>query len=161
MTGILIRSEGTDTDKKARWRQWVGGWGYSDVSTSQAKGYQRQQRSGERHGTVSPSALPRRNQPCLGLDFGLLASWTIREEYIYVALSHPVCGSPRNLRQWHMERRLLTQHKIACKDSIPTDCGSTETFWGTHRWHWFSSCSFTVTGYRQTDTVSLHQGGCA
>ena len=132
------------------------------VTCLQAKGYQHQQRSGERHGTVSPSALSRRNQPCLGLDFGLLASWTIREEYIYVVLSHPVRGSPRNLRQWPMERGLLTQHKRACKDSIPTDCGSTETFWWTHRWHWFGSCSFTVTGYRQTDTVSLYlyQGGC-
>ena len=97
---------------------------------------------GERHEIFSPSALPRRNHPCLGLDFGLLASWTVRE-HISVVLSYRVCG--RNLRQWHMERGFLTQHKRACKDSTPTDCRSTETFWGTHRWHWFGSCSFTVT----------------
>lgn len=108
----------------------VSGWQRLKWCVYKPRDTSSQQKSGDRHGIVSPTALPRRNQPCLVPDFGLLASWTVRE-YTSVVLRHPVCGSPRNLRQWHMERRLLTQHKMACKDSIPTDCGSTETFWET------------------------------
>lgn len=105
MTGILIRSGWTRTRRPDEGSESVL---RNAVTCLQAKPRDTSiSRSQERGGTVSPSALPRRNQPCLGLDFGLLASWTIREEYIYVALSHPVCGSPRNPRQWHMERRLL------------------------------------------------------
>lgn len=81
------------------------------VMCLQAKEYQQSAEGRRQAWGIFSIRTPRRNQSCLGLDCGLLASWTIRESIS--VLSHPVCGSPRNLRQWPMERGLLNQHKMA------------------------------------------------
>ena len=84
-------------NRKATWR-WRKRLGWCSCKLRDAKDSGQLHKLGERHD--SPLETHRRNQSCQHPDFGLLASWTVRES-VSVVLNHPFCGhllgSPRIL----------------------------------------------------------------
>lgn len=79
MTGIFIRKhEGTPTRGKYHVME-AENESYAATNQGTPKTAGNYQKQGEKHETDSLSEIPRKNQPCLQLDFRLPASRTVRE----------------------------------------------------------------------------------
>ena len=77
----------TETQEKARWPELRVEWcRYKPRNTENSP----EARRHSWHGLSLRAS--RRGRPCSHLDLGLLASRAVRE-YIFVVLSHPVCGT--------------------------------------------------------------------